>query len=72
VLLLLLFYLYNIITINKAEEIMPPMEEAGIVIETEPEIIPEAETAEEGMPLLETGVIETVITGEELMTGLIA
>lgn len=51
---------------------MPPMEEAGIVIENEPEIIPEAETAEEGMPLLETGVIETVITGEELMTGLIA
>ena len=40
-LLLLLFYFYNIITFNQAEELTVPMEEPSIVIENEPQIVPD-------------------------------
>jgi hypothetical protein len=37
----MMFYLYNITTINHADDINVPVEEAPIIIENEPQIIPE-------------------------------
>gem|GEM_PF-3029537 len=45
-LLLLLFYVYNITTINQADDVNVPMDEAPIVIENEPQIVPD-QTQEE-------------------------
>ena len=40
ILLLLLFYLYNITTFNQGQEVTVPTEEAPIVIQNEPQIVP--------------------------------
>jgi hypothetical protein len=49
-LLLIVFYLYNITTFNRGEDTTIPINEAPIVIENEPQIIPDQPQAETIMP----------------------
>lgn len=46
VLLLLMFYLYNVITFNSADDVAMIQEETAIVIENEPQIVPDEIPAE--------------------------
>lgn len=41
ILLLLVFYMYTIITINTAQEVDVPVQEAEITIQNEPQIVPD-------------------------------
>ncbi len=50
VFLLLLFYFYQITSFNFAQEVTVPLESAPVVIQNEPEIIPEVVPAEQIPP----------------------